>query len=286
MFEYIEKNVYNNEESLRKQWIGDSSAFAVTSYKREEKSALKILIANDDGIQAKGIIELAALAKSLGDVTVVAPKHQCSGMSQRITIRDRMEIGREPSFPVGGVDAWSIDGTPADCVKAGIVFCVDELPDVVFSGINEGENMGFDTAYSGTVGASLEAVMNGIPAVAFSQVNFDNFDVIERYFKPLMERIIPLLNQEAVIYNINFPNCAPDMIQGVRWDIPLAGVQMYDNIYTLVEEDGKTYVDIQSRRIGKDQAQPGTDTMAVLENFISVSILRPIAKPYRPLKNQ
>ena len=117
---------------------------------------MRILVVNDDGIQAPGIRKLAELARQFGEVTVAAPKHQCSGMSHRITVDAGLEIARV-DFPVEGVEAYSIDGTPADCVKVAISNIMKEKPDIVFSGINRGYNIGYDILYSGTVGAAMEA---------------------------------------------------------------------------------------------------------------------------------
>lgn len=119
-----------------------------------------ILIANDDGIGAEGIARLAAAALPFGRVFVAAPDTQCSGMSQKLTIRGELSVTEAP-FPVPVEAAWAVGGTPADCVKAAIKALLPVRLDVVLTGINRGYNAGFDIAYSGTVGAALEAVMNG-----------------------------------------------------------------------------------------------------------------------------
>ena len=129
------------------------------------KDKLNILIANDDGIDSPGIVRLAEAASKFGNVWVAAPSSQCSGMSQKLTIFGEFPVSR-PAFPVPVMDAWSIGGTPADCVKLAVNFLMPVKPDVVFSGINFGYNTGFDIAYSGTVGAAMEALINGIPAIA------------------------------------------------------------------------------------------------------------------------
>ena len=123
---------------------------------------LKILVTNDDGIDAPGIAKLAACAAKLGTVTVVAPKSQCSGMSHHITLNRPMELKERPDFPVKGVKAYSLDGTPADCVRSVVHGMLDpdagrkgagteayfkqnpHFPDIVFSGINAGANAGYD----------------------------------------------------------------------------------------------------------------------------------------------
>ena len=123
---------------------------------------MKILVVNDDSIHAPGIVLLAKAAMELGEVTVVAPANQCSAMSQRITIRGDMRVDKVQDFPVPVKAAYKVDGTPADCLKIAMQYLLEEKPDYVFSGINDGYNAGFDIAYSGTLGAAFEAVMNGV----------------------------------------------------------------------------------------------------------------------------
>ena len=164
---------------------------------------MDILITNDDGIASRGIIKLAKLAKAFGNVTVIAPKRQCSAMSQMITLRCDIKVAKE-DFPVEGVKAYSITGTPADCIKVGIAY-LKLKPDYVFSGINNGYNTGFDIAYSGTVAAGMEAVMNGIPAIAFSVEVDGEFDTIDGYLQDITKKLIERQPLTDGIWNVNFP---------------------------------------------------------------------------------
>ena len=141
---------------------------------------MNILITNDDGICAQGIAVLTKAASRFGKVTVVAPARQCSAMSHRITLGSPLTLQRV-EFPWENVTGYSLSGTPADCVKAALDAILSEKPDVVLSGINHGYNVGFDVVYSGTVGAAMEALMNGIPAIALSQNDVGGFAVAERY---------------------------------------------------------------------------------------------------------
>ena len=151
---------------------------------------MNILVTNDDGIQAQGIGVLAKAASRFGKVTVVAPARQCSAMSHRITLGSPMRLERV-EFPWENVTAYSLTGTPADCVKAALDAILPEKPDVVLSGINHGYNVGFDVVYSGTVGAAMEALMNGIPAIALSQNHLGNFCIAERYLPQILEELLP-----------------------------------------------------------------------------------------------
>ena len=123
---------------------------------------MRILIVNDDGIRSSGLISLARMAVELGEVWVAAPESQCSAMSHRISVFGAVGVQPEPDFPVNGVKAYSISGSPADCVKVALAYIMKERPDVVFSGINNGYNVGIDILYSGTVGAAMEALRRSL----------------------------------------------------------------------------------------------------------------------------
>lgn len=124
------------------------------------------LIVNDDGIRAEGLRVLAAAAARFGEVYVAAPARQCSAMSQRISIYEPLII-RRASFPPSAVCAWSVEGTPADCVKAALRELLPVWPDYILSGVNYGYNTGYDIAYSGTIGAAMEGICSTLSAYLF-----------------------------------------------------------------------------------------------------------------------
>ena len=169
---------------------------------------MNILVTNDDGIGAEGIQVLAQAAAPFGKVTVVAPLSQCSAMSHRITLGRALEVEECP-FPVEGVTAFSVDGTPADCVKAALDVLMKEKPDVVLSGINNGYNIGFDILYSGTVGAAMEALMNGIPAIALSRNDVGTFETTQAYIGQILERLLQeaiatLPEKQRIVFNLKY----------------------------------------------------------------------------------
>lgn len=126
---------------------------------------MRILITNDDSINATGLRPLAQWAQKLGEVTVVAPKYEQSGKSHGIEIHKAFEMKKVDFAP--GIEAYALDSTPADCVRVAILGMKKQF-DLVISGINRGLNIGQDTIYSGTVGAIFEANALGVPALAFS----------------------------------------------------------------------------------------------------------------------
>ena len=238
----------------------------------------KILIANDDGITCEGVVKMAQLAKRLGEVTVVAPSRQCSGKSQSITISDRI-LARRVSFPVPDVKAYSLDGTPTDCVMAGICGLMTEKPDMVFSGINTGYNTGIDVLYSGTIGAAMEALSHQVPAVAFSIGKaYTSFDIVAQYFDELMAYIDSQPIGEGEIWNLNFPDCDPSLVKGVLFDRTPAHVEFYDFSSYRVEGDldGAPGEQITLFPIGHhpESGPAGTDMGAVLDGYVSVGKVR------------
>ena len=126
-----------------------------------------ILITNDDSIDAPGIHHLADCVRSLGDVYIVAPAHPHSGQSAALTVNAPLRITELPSEK-DGIRLFTVNGTPVDCIKLALHTIVPRKPDVVFSGINHGSNSAVNVTYSGTMGAVIEACMQGIPAVGFS----------------------------------------------------------------------------------------------------------------------
>lgn len=231
---------------------------------------MNILISNDDGISAPGIVRLAQAAKQFGNVTVVAPAGQCSAMSQKLTIYTEMEVLPANAFPVEGVKAWSVTGSPADCVKVALEY-LSIRPDVVFSGINNGFNTGFDIAYSGTCGVCFEAIFQGVPAIAFSNQDEAYNPLIEKYLAPLAEEALRTTIGKNAFWNINFPNCGLSDFRGILRERVPAKMQLYkDNIVEKQYPDGRVTISQCGIPSGPEDAPEGTDVHAVLNGYISV----------------
>ena len=232
---------------------------------------MKILVVNDDGIDAKGIHILAEAAKELGEVWVVAPDRQCSAMSQCITVRGELAV-RKREFPVEGVHAYSVSGTPADCVKVALLHILPQKPDIVFSGSNFGYNAGQDILYSGTVGAAVEALSNGIPAIAFSNEANDIYDVVEKYLlsiaKDLSGRSLP----SDTLWNVNFPGCSLEDYQGILENRIPADTQFYQDYYEVKEQSENGFL-LEAGGNPIKEAQEGTDIRAVMDRYISIGTI-------------
>ncbi|MBR5546961.1 MAG: 5'/3'-nucleotidase SurE [Clostridia bacterium] len=163
---------------------------------------MKICITNDDGIFSEGITLLAEWAKKLGEVVIVAPKVQQSGKAHSIEIHKAFEVKRV-EHPTG-LRAYSVDSTPADCVRIALV-AMQENFDIVFSGINCGYNLGREIIYSGTVGAALEAGMQQTKGVAFS-TGFDTFEGAQKHLDTAWDYIMQNnLLSKSDVWNVNIP---------------------------------------------------------------------------------
>ena len=236
---------------------------------------MRILVTNDDGIRSPYLAMLAQAARDLGAATVIAPMEQCSAMSHRITLYKPMEMQRETDFPVEGVEAYRIDATPADCVRISYhgLFERGQEPELVLSGINDGANCGFDTLYSATVGAAMEAVLYGVPAICFSQRRGGCDEVMRMHLPAILRELVqkPLPRGEA--WNVNFPNCPVSEYRGILYDRKPAQTPFFDDVYYRQRRaDGGD--DIMLRAEELQDAEEGSDIQALIDNSISVGIIR------------
>ena len=235
---------------------------------------MKILVVNDDSITAPGIAMLARAAAQFGEVTVVAPAFQCSALSQKLTLRETLPIKQVADFPVPVRKAVQLDGTPVDCVKVALDYVLKEKPDLVLSGINNGYNVGFDIAYSGTLGAAFEAARHGIPAMAFSIASNAHLDAAEPYLNDILRELIQEKLEPGELWNVNFPALNKRPLQGILRDRPVARIGMYAEMYIeQVKENGTVELVCQGRPTRDDEIAPGTDAAAVRQGYISISRL-------------
>ena len=234
--------------------------------------SLKILVVNDDGIRAEGIARLARAAAQFGMVYVAAPSQQCSGMSQRLNITEAFPVTEISDFPAPVEAAFSIGSTPADCVKVALDVLLDFQPDFVFSGINFGYNTGFDLAYSGTVGAAQEAVMNGIPALAFSCQHDGTYDVTDTYLVPIIEELLSSPLAPGEFWNVNFPGCPLSTFGGIaRGTVPERKYVVQNRYRRSLAPDGTMLLKSYMELLDVAETTEGTDVNAVLNGRISIS---------------
>src|SRR3990167_1475510 len=161
---------------------------------------LRVLISNDDGVYAKGIMTLAEAIKAMATVDVVAPDRNRSGASNSLTLTAPLHL---KTLDNGYV---SVEGTPTDCVHVAITGLLATMPDMVITGINSGGNMGDDVWYSGTVAAAMEGRFLGLPAIAMSLAGDDHYETAAQVACELVHHIVKDPLPAATILNVNVPN--------------------------------------------------------------------------------
>lgn len=228
----------------------------------------KILISNDDGIFADGLIRLARAAKEFGEVWIVAPDSQRSAASHAISLHHGVE-GWKVDHPVEGVEAYACTGTPADCIRIGVRNIVPGGPDLVLCGINHGYNAGTDLQYSATVGAAMEAAFQKCPVIAFSEEAVECHEVTDHYLKEILIKLMDLPLGADEIWNVNFPGCPMGECRGVLYDRTVSGDVVYEDHYTETPlENGRVLYQVEGVR--RWDALEGTDLRAVFDGFVSV----------------
>lgn len=229
---------------------------------------MNILLTNDDGVFAPGIAAAYKELVRLGDVTVVAPADRMSGAGHSITVFEPL-ICRKVEIE-GRFLAYSISGSPADCVKLAIMELCPQRPDLVVSGINNGANVGVNVYYSGTVAAAIEAVFYRIPAIALSCAHEEqmDFDTAAEYAVEVINKI-PIANLSGVI-NINIPRLSKGRPKGVKV-VPQSTLGFEERFVKMQNEHGQ---DLYQLTGGShlDTDIP-SDSLALADGFITVTAL-------------
>jgi len=229
----------------------------------------RILVTNDDGINALGLATLERIALALSDdVWVVAPETNQSGAAHSLTLTRPLRVRRH------GERRFSVDGTPTDCVLIALQSVIEGAPvDLVLSGINHGGNLGEDVTYSGTVAAAMEATLFKVPAVALSQICESRqrikWPTAERWAPLVIERLLGAPWPEDVLINVNFPDLPADEVQGIR--VTAQGKRKIgDTLVERVDPRGEPYLWIGALR-EEAHARPGSDLAAIAEGQVSVT---------------
>lgn len=228
---------------------------------------MKILISNDDGYLAPGIVALANVLRGHAEITVVAPDSNRSGTSNALT------LDRPLAVHCADNGFYVVNGTPSDCVHIALTAIMKEPPDLVVSGINQGQNMGDDTLYSGTVAAATEAYLFGIPAIAFSQAEkgWAHVDAAANIALAMILRGFPSLPAPFLL-NVNIPNRTEEAIAGFR-ATRLGKRHASEPVISTLDPGGRVMYWIGPAGRAKD-ASAGTDFDAVARGFVSVTPLQ------------
>lgn len=231
---------------------------------------MNILISNDDGYQAPGIVALYEALKDLGRVEVVAPEQNNSAKSNALTLHSPLYVHQAAN------GFRYLNGTPADCVHVALTGLLDFRPDVVVSGINNGANMGDDTIYSGTVGAAMEGYLMGIPALAFSQVDkgWKHLDAAAEVARDLVQSLMArqTLGASPWLLNVNVP-CLPKASLKSLKVCRLGRRHPAERVITQQNPRGETMYWIGSAGPAKDDVD-GTDFHATFTGHVSLTPLQ------------
>jgi len=233
--------------------------------------SLHILITNDDGVDAPGLLALQKALRGVGEVTVFAPDHNWSAAGHTKTMHKPLRVSQ--TTLLDGTLAYTTTGGPSDCVALVLLGILDHQPDLIVSGINQGANVGHDITYSGTLAAAMEAVIFGIPALAVSLDSYQSEDfagaaqIAARLVKLVLERGLPA----DTFLNVNVPAVPQDEVAGVR--ITRLGKRVYRD--TLVERQdprGRNYYWIGGEP-PTGVPEEGTDIWALANNCVSITPL-------------
>jgi len=237
---------------------------------------MRILVTNDDGINAPGLDVCAEIARALSDdVWVVAPEFDQSGVSHSLSLNDPLRMR--------AVDKrrFAIKGTPTDCVIMGVRHIMDgNAPDLILSGVNRGQNAAEDVTYSGTIAGALESAILGIPAFALSQAysagNRQNpfWDTARQHGPGIIRKVLDRGIPRDVLVNVNFPDCAPDQVQGIAVTAQGKRDQEWLRIDARQDGRGNPYYWIAFSRGPRPPSRNGTDLQALTDHWISVTPLR------------
>ena len=234
---------------------------------------MRILVSNDDGINAPGLEVLEHIAAQLSDdVWVVAPETEQSGASRSISLANPLRLRKHNDR------RYSIEGSPADSVLMAIRKIMPDAPDLVLSGVNRGQNIADDVTYSGTIAAAMEGTALGVKSMALSQCygiesgRELNWDVGHQHGASVVEKLIPLDLGPGVLLNINFPDCQPDQVAGVKITRQGKRDQNMLMVDERVDARGREYYWLGFNR-EKSNPADGTDLKAVYSRQISVTPL-------------
>ncbi len=234
---------------------------------------MKILITNDDGINGRGLHELAQVARKFGEVKIFAPDRERSACSHAMTLRDPLRVAEVDYHQL---KAFAVNGFPVDCVNVGLTIGYPDGCDLILSGINAGPNLGFDITYSGTVAGAMEGAINGIRSIALSLAVFvqeapPHWETASRWLTENFEKLVNSPIEDLTFLNVNVPSIAYEELRGTR--VAEMGKRVYvDRVERRDDPWGRPYY-WQGGSVVMSADQPRTDVQAVNEGFVAITPL-------------
>lgn len=234
---------------------------------------MQILLVNDDGIHSPGLQALAAELTRWGDVTVVAPAVEQSGVGHTITYLHPLVVHKE--HRQGQFFGWKVEGSPADCTKLGILELSPKKPDVVISGINTGSNVGINVIYSGTVAGAVEGAFFGVPSIAVSQWTDPpaDYERTARLAVELCKQLWEHSTPDNLLWNVNFPANRPGWPIGATL-ASMAVRRHTEAVEKRIDPRGRVYYWSGLNPIKSHHADPGTDIFHLQEGCVTITPLR------------
>ncbi|MCR3922417.1 MAG: 5'/3'-nucleotidase SurE [Firmicutes bacterium] len=231
---------------------------------------MHILLTNDDGAFAEGLQVLLQEIKKIATTYVVAPDHEQSATGHSITMHRPLRAEKTKYMHSPELATWSVNGTPADCVKIAVEALLPHKPDLIISGINRGANLGTDVLYSGTVSAAIEGVILGIPAIAVSLVASEepSYEYAASFIARLATNFIKHNTDNDMLLNVNVPACPSAQMKGVA--ISRLGVRQYKNTFEeRTDPRGRTYYWLAGELV---DVEDGVDTDVAAIKSCKISI--------------
>jgi 5'-nucleotidase len=229
----------------------------------------KILITNDDGINAPGLRYLISIMKELGDLVIIAPDKPQSGMAHAVTIQTPLRIHEIANHP--DYKEYSCNGTPADCVKLGQKVILRSNPDLIVSGINHGSNSSINVLYSGTMAAVIEGAMEDIPAIGFSLCDYSyhaDFSHCGKYVQTIARNVLEHGLPPETCLNVNIPQINGSEIRGIR--VVRQGKAIWDESFDeRTDPRDRYYYWLHGEFVDRDHGVD-TDQWAIRNNYVSI----------------
>jgi len=241
---------------------------AKSSIKRAGEKPV-ILITNDDGITAPGIMNLVEAVKDLGKIVVVAPDRPQSGMGHAITIGQPLRLHKVHAF--GDIESYACTGTPVDCVKLAVDKVLHRKPDLCLSGINHGANHSINVIYSGTMSAAVEAAIESIPSAGFSLLDYNieaDFTGARKYARIVVEKMLQTNLDKHAVFNVNIPSVPEELLNGIMI-CKQAYAKYEEDFVERTDPNGRKYYWLTGEFINFDKGTD-TDVWALANNYVSV----------------
>ena len=228
-----------------------------------------ILITNDDGITAPGIMNLVEAVKDLGKIVVVAPDKPQSGMGHAITIGQPLRLHKVNAF--ADIEAYSCTGTPVDCVKLAVDKVLHRKPDLCLSGINHGANHSINVIYSGTMSAAVEAAIESIPSAGFSLLDYSieaDFTGARKYVRIVVEKMLSTKLDKHTVLNVNIPPLPVELLKGFKL-CRQAYAKYVEDFMERQDPTGRMYYWLTGEFVNFDKGKD-TDVWALAHGYVSV----------------